>query len=353
MKKTDFKIHILYEFTEGPWGGGNQFLKALRGLLRQRGVYADIPSGAQAILFNSHHYLDTLLQAKRNYPGKIFLHRVDGPVSYVRGRDKAVDRVIFRFNSLIADGTVFQSNWSRKMNGEVGIKEAPYETTIINAPDPEIFNRQDKLRPSGKMKLIATSWSGNIRRGFDTYEYLDSHLDFNRYEMTFVGNSPVKFRNIRHIPPLPSRELAAILKEHDIFITASSNDPCSNSLIEAMHCGLPAVARNDGGHPEIIGEGGVLFNDEADIIEAIEKISGTYDHYQQSISLPAIEEVGQRYYDFARSIYDDYASGSYRPKRLNGFGKMRLKVKLLQWRSLDRLSGVFGTLKKAVVNRSR
>lgn len=34
------KIHILCEFVEGPWGGGNQFLKALRRYLRKKGVYS-------------------------------------------------------------------------------------------------------------------------------------------------------------------------------------------------------------------------------------------------------------------------------------------------------------------------
>ena len=137
------------------------------------------------------------------------------------------------------------------------------------------------------------------------------------------------------------------MREHDIYITASKNDPCSNSLIEALHCGLPAVARNDGGHPEIIGEAGAFFQDETDVIEAIEKVAASYDAYQQHISLPTIDEVGTRYCDFAKSVYADYSSGSYQPKRINSFGKLRLKMKLLQWRSSDRLRGVLGILRKA------
>ena len=40
-KKLIPKIHILYKFKSGPWGGGNQFLKALRTALTQKGVYAE------------------------------------------------------------------------------------------------------------------------------------------------------------------------------------------------------------------------------------------------------------------------------------------------------------------------
>ena len=54
----------------------------------------------------------------------------------------------------------------------------------------------------------------------------------------------------------------------------SQDDPCSNSLIEALHCGLPAIVLNSGGHPEIIGNAGVKFKNRKEIIEAIEAAKG-------------------------------------------------------------------------------
>ena len=116
-------------------------------------------------------------------------------------------------------------------------------------------------------------------KGFNVYKFLDDTLDFGRYEMTFVGRSPIKFNRIQHVPPQPSEELAEVLRQHDIFVTASRNDPCSNALIEALHCGLPAVVRNDGGHPEIVGEAGELFEDERDVLDAIGKVAQNYEYY--------------------------------------------------------------------------
>jgi glycosyltransferase involved in cell wall biosynthesis len=335
------KIHILYEFIEGPWGGGNQFLKALRSYFRKADVYAEQPEAAEVVLFNSHHYLGGVLKLKRMYPNKILIHRVDGPVSYVRGKDRAVDRTIFRFNSFLADGTIFQSSWSRDKNYELGIKKSPYKTVIMNAPDPDIFNREGKRQFSDKkVKLVATSWSENIRRGFEIYQYLDDHLDFSRYEMTFIGNSPIEFKNINWIRPVPSKELAGILREHDIYITASRNDPCSNALIEALHCGLPAVARNDGGHPEIIGQAGTLFASDKEVIKAIQKAAENYHYFQQKISLPTLDEIGQRYYDFAQSIYNDYLNGNYSPKRVNFFDIMRVRTNTIMWTTPNRLKSI-------------
>ena len=35
------KLHFLFDFKEGPWGGGNQFLKALRNYFREKGIYSE------------------------------------------------------------------------------------------------------------------------------------------------------------------------------------------------------------------------------------------------------------------------------------------------------------------------
>jgi glycosyltransferase involved in cell wall biosynthesis len=294
-----------------------------------------------------------VFRVKKKYPNKIMIHRVDGPVSYVRGKGKVLDGIIFKFNDLVADGTIFQSNWSREKNYEIGMKKLKYETVTMNAPDPTIFNPKGK-KPFNetKIKLIATSWSPNIRKGFDMYKFLDEHLDFSKYEMTFVGNSPIVFKNIKLTKPVPSQQVAKILKAHDIFVIASRNDPCSNSLIEALHCGLPVVARNDGGHPEIIGEAGEFFEDEGDVIGAIEKIIQDYRHYQTRTSLPTPDVIGQRYYEFAKNIYEDYLNGNYHPKVVNLFSTMKfmeVRMKIVGDKALNETQ----TIIKMVRNKGK
>lgn len=338
MKKTAFRIHILYEFVEGPTGGGTQFLKALRKYFRKEGVYSEEPGAAEVILFNSHQCLDRVFELKKRYPNKIFIHRV-GPVFRLARGNKALDELIHQFNELLADGTIFQSNWSREKHLGFGMAKNKYETIILNAPDPDIFNpKHDESFHGRKIRLIASSWSSNIRKGFDIYRFLDEHLNFNKYEMTFVGNSPVEFKNIKWIKPVPSQRVADVLKQHDIYIMASINDACSNSLIEALSCGLPAIAVNDGGNPEILGKAGELFEDERGTIEAIDKVAQNYGHYQQRISLPTLDEVGQRYYRFAQTIYEDCLSGSHNPKPLKLLNIMKsgqLLREIIGWKFLN------------------
>lgn len=312
------KIHILYNFKDGAWGGGNQFLKALRKCFVKKGCYAESSEDADVILFNSHHKLDSAIKLKKRHPEKIFAHRIDGPIFYIRNYDLELDRDIFLINNNLADISIFQSKWSYQKCLELGYNKNRYEKIIHNGVDSNIFNRENRIEFAAdrKIKLIATSWSDNWRKGFHLYKWLDETLDFDRCDFTFIGNSPVKFINIQHINPLSSKELGEQLKKHDIFITASENDPCSNSLIEALSCGLPAVVKNDGGHPELIKKGGITFDTEEECLNAIETVANNYERYQRNIDVDTIEKTATEYYEIMHKVYKLYVRGEYRPKEI-------------------------------------
>jgi glycosyltransferase involved in cell wall biosynthesis len=100
-------------------------------------------------------------------------------------------------------------------------------------------------------------------------------------------------------------------------------------LIEALHCGLPAAVRNDGGHPEIIGQAGETFESEEDVIPSIEKIADNYEFYQNKINMPDIETVTRRYYQFCKMVFENNRSRS-KPdiKSILIYGKISLMNKL-------------------------
>jgi glycosyltransferase involved in cell wall biosynthesis len=94
--------------------------------------------------------------------------------------------------------------------------------------------------------------------------------------------------------------LAEILRNNDVYITASRNDPCSNALIEAMACGLPALYLNDGGHPELVGSGGLPFEDEEEILPQLETLVEQYESFQRLIAVPRMEDVADKYLTLVR-----------------------------------------------------
>lgn len=324
------KVNIFVRLYKGPYGGGNQFLKALKKNLIKLNHYEENFKNSNVILVNSHHEILKLIYKKLRHPNKIFVHRIDGPIFLVRSTKPLLDKIIYKLNDLLADGTIFQSEWSKNENHKSGLKRNHYEKVIINAADNDIFYPKNK-QSTDFNNLIAVSWSSNINKGFDLYQFLDHTLNFDRYIMTFVGNSPISFKNIKTVSPINSLQLAELLRRNDIYITGSKNDPCSNSLIEALTCGLPCIVLNDGGHPEIIKDGGEVFNTFHDCTEKIKIVGENYYEYKKKIDNPNIEEISKSYFSFMESIYEKFKSKQYIPKKINYFKLIVLIILTISW----------------------
>ncbi len=303
---TRLTVGLWHTFFSPPYGGGNQFMLALRKALRKRGVRVrenEIGKGIDAYLLNSIHFdVDRFLEFSRRHRLNI-VHRIDGPIHLIRGFDREKDELGFRLNTRFASATVLQSAWTYQRIVEMGYQ--PVNPVVIhNAVDPDIFHRRGRISfdPERKIRLVSTSWSDNPRKGGPIYKWIEAHLDWDRFEYTFVGRASERFDRIRQIPPLSSEQLANILRQHDIYITASQNDPCSNALIEALSCGLPALYLNDGGHPELVGYGGLPFNDVDGILPQLDALVENYKMFQNLIVVPSLDDVAEKYLTLLRDV---------------------------------------------------
>lgn len=293
------EIAIFHEFQKPPYGGGNQFLMALTKSLRQKGYNVGsntVGRKTKAVLFNSFQFDQKKLEKLRKKYKAKFTQRLAGPIGVYRGTDIQIDKDIWSLNQF-AQATIFISNYSFNKYKELGLNFTQPQV-ILNACDPDIFNRKDRIDlPNGnrKIKLIATAWSNNPKKGGPILSWLDEHLDHSKYELTFVGRTQSQFKNAKLIAPVPSEDLSAILKQHDIYIAPSEDDPCSNALVEAISCGLPAAYRISGGHPEIVKGGGKGWQDGNSLMDAIEKIADDLKGYQEKIIVPDLSRVTDEY----------------------------------------------------------
>jgi len=264
------KVFIVFEMLDEPTGGGNQFLKMLKKEFCSKNILTEKPEDASIFLFNSHHFLKNVSSYRKSFPKAKFVHRIDGPIRLYNELSDARDQQVYFANETFADATIYQSDWSKNKNLEMGLEINKDHVTIQNCADNSIFfpSQKPKLKRE-KIRLISSSWSNHPKKGFDFYRYLDQNLNFDKYEYFFAGRSPINFKNIKNLGPLKSEDLAEKLRQSDIFVTASQNDPCSNSLIEAQSCGLICLALNSGGHPEIIKEKDLLFENELDFFKIL------------------------------------------------------------------------------------
>ena len=296
-------IAVFHEFLPPPTGGGSQFLRALTGEFRRRGLEVEVNriSGATSVcLFNSFNFGFARLQRFARRDCRL-VHRVDGPIGTYRGFDDGTDRRILTINHALADATVFQSRYSLEKHLELGL-ELRSPVVIPNTPDPAIFYPAVGRAPLAgrRVRVIASSWSDNPRKGAATFEWLDRNLDHDRFELTFVGRASVALARTTMIPALPSEELADLLRSQDIYLAASLDDPCSNALLEALACGLPAVFAASGGHPELVGEAGLSFSSPEELPAVLARLADELDARRVAIRVPALADVADRYLEVLR-----------------------------------------------------
>ncbi len=294
------EITIFHKFQKPPYGGGNQFLMALTKELTARGYDVGnnvVGKKTEVALFNSFEFDQKKLKRYRKKFGARMIQRLAGPIGVYRGEDTQIDKDLWALNGKYADATIFISRYSYEKYLELGLVfKEPH--VILNASDPAIFHRHGRIAPpdgARKVKLIATAWSDNPRKGGPLLSWLDEHLDHTKYELTFVGRTKTTFKGVRVIEPVPSEELAGLLREHDIYIAPSLDDPCSNALVEALTCGLPTAFVRSGGHPELVKEGGEGFITNEEALQAIDNIAANYIDYQNKISNPTLAETTDEY----------------------------------------------------------
>ena len=288
-----------------------------------------------------------MLKYKLNYPSTSFVHRVDGPISKYRNRNVFLDKLIHLFAQELADGVVFQSQWSMEESEKLGCKNNQHFKVIHNAADPMLFYPDRRPVPieNRRIRLIATSWSANLNKGFDIYRYLDANLNFDEYEFTFIGNSPIKFKNINYIRPLPSSEIANYLRKSHVYVIASELESCSNSIIEALSCGLPVVYRNGSSNPEIVKQAGLPFSNGHEAIEAIGRLRDNYRYYRNAVDVQSAIDVAAKYREFVRSVVEEQKGGRYKSKRIGIAFIMKYNLLILLVRINDRLFALLRRLR--------
>lgn len=281
------KICIWFEVTNQPWGGGNQFLRALAAVLDEMGhEVSHVPGNADVILINSHNagpnqllYPGTVAQVLQSgraatkwsrfisadlwrllpRRGPAIVHRLDGVAELIRGRKTIADKLVPALNRL-TDFTIFQSRYSCESFFSHGV-QPKNSNIILNGVDGRIFYPpSQKQQPNKTLRLIATSWSPNPRKGF---AILAKISQVSGVEVQFVGrwSKLIDPLNVKLLGEKTSSELADYLRDSDAMIHAAENEPCSNAILEALACGLPVLYLDSGGNRELAGEFGITISD--------------------------------------------------------------------------------------------
>lgn len=288
------KLSLGMNLRYGPWGGGNQIGQSLTYYLRHKGVevYFDLKQPDLDIILltdprnqslsATYKHKEILKYVLKKNWRTIVVHRVNECDE--RKGTTGVNKIL-RIANLCADHTIFVSAWLKDLHLDQGFKCEHY-SIIHNGSDRSIFHtkgyqRWDKESP---MRLITHHWGGNWMKGFDIYERLDSLLQKEPFKdtisFTYIGNLPegFRFQNATYIKPTHGVQLASLIRQHHVYLTASRNEPGPNHQNEGANCGLPLLYRESGSLPEYCSGFGISFTED-NFEEKLSEMMLTYRYW--------------------------------------------------------------------------
>jgi len=296
------KISANIKDIKGPWGGGLNFFRSLQ--------YYGLEENINVINHLNDKDIDIILLINNLKGSSSASYTVDKAFDY---RDTYKNLIFQRINecdqrkgtthvnqqiidiSTKVNGCIFVSSWLKSLFAEIKNNN---QIIIKNGADSKIFTKKDFFELDKKVKLVTHHFSDNYLKGFKYYKKLDDILNdvnySNKFEFTVIGNKPknITFHNSKVIKPLSKKKLSEELRLHDVYITASVNEPGANHVVEGLSCGLPAFYYDSGSMSEYVSEFGIKFSEDnfihqLDTLEKklpeLKKIILNYDYSAQKM----------------------------------------------------------------------
>jgi len=308
------RISIGSKVVDGPWGGGNLFVKNLSSYLKSKGnevIYDLSKPNIDLILLTDPRSRKESSSTFNHIEIQKYKELVNENVIVVQ-RINECDERKFTNNinkyyleaSHCADHIVFVSSWLRDIYLNLGMRKEK-TSVILAGANKAIFNDFNSKINIGneKVNLVTHHWSAHKNKGFEIYSKIDSLISKSKWSeklnFTYIGNmnSDYNFLNSQIIEPLAGDELANELKKHHIYITGSINEPSGNHHIEAAQCGLPILYKSSGGIPEYCEGFGLSFDNDLEI--KLEEMINNYDTYREKMKqYPfSAENMSEKFYD--------------------------------------------------------
>lgn len=290
------KICINSQFKSGPYGGGMQFANSLRDYLIAHDIEVvnslkdeniDIILHVNPFPFLNDASQFSYIEAyryKKTHPKTHIILRVNECDE--RKGTKYMNSLL-RDASRYADHIVYIATWLKPL---LSLSKKPSSSVILNGADPIAFNSNNKDWWDGKRKLriVTHHWSDHPLKGHDVYQYLDELLGGDlgkQFEFTYVGKVPAsaKYLHSKIINPISGIELGDELRKHDIYITASQNEPAGMHHIEGALSGLPILYVGSGALPEYCRGFGIEFSLDT-LTESLLEMKNDFNIYRDKIT---------------------------------------------------------------------
>jgi len=363
------KISIGSQIIDGPYGGGNEFIKNLSIYFESMNhiVLNDLSSNDIDLILLTNPLPDSETSTFNNFDIDFYLTFVN-PNALVfqrinecdeRKNTRNLNNRLNKYNKNV-DINIFVSQWLKNNFEEYELSKKP-AFVVKGGPSNKIFNMNDKLSwdGKGKIKIVTHHWSDNLMKGYNFYKYVDELLNNQKYqelfEFTIIGNTPksIEFKNSTIIPPLSGDDLANELKKNHIYLTASINEPSGNHHMEGAMCGLPIMFINSGGIPEYCNRYGVETT-KSSFLKSLEEIKKNYNILFENLHSYeyTFENASREFLNiFENSLNNKHEIKKLRTERSKViilFNYIKNKIFLLIYLNFIKFKKFSGKIKKAI-----
>jgi glycosyltransferase involved in cell wall biosynthesis len=316
------KINIAFPTKPASYGGVGTFQKNISSYFLKEGYsvsHGTIDKNKLNVILIMGGTKRLLWLLKNKIKGVPIIHRLDGKnwqhrlqnfgfLYFIKSEIRlCIIKIIRKYFS---NGIIYQSKFIRDwwQSNDIVIKPS---VVINNGTFSNKLNNYEKPHD-----VICVEGELN---GKPAYSILDNIKDF---KVNVLGGYDVNYNfqnNINMLGKVSKEKVHKLFKDSKIFVNLETNPPCPNSMIEALSHGLPIISINNGSASEIIGDAGILIEQENDpwqyntpkdlsnIDKYIKHILENYDEYQSKAieryeKKFTMEQVGKLYKNFIKSF---------------------------------------------------
>jgi len=207
-------------------------------------------------------------------------------VPFYNSRFKNLDKYFFQYLSRLI--------WEKAkivVANSQGLKELAQKTApnqkiqlIYNGVDTNEFKPPKTKKKSKDLRILCVARLIK-RKGIDYLLKALGRLKDKNFILTIIGDGNEKENlvnltkklkinsKVRFLGPIPHSEIIKYYQQNDLFVLPSLNEGMSNTILEAMACGLPIIATDVGGSEELVKENGFIIKPKSrkELVKAIQR----------------------------------------------------------------------------------